>query len=238
MQGLRQIREQAGYSQPELAERSGVGQGAISDIERGKRKPQGRTLRKLAGALSVEVADLLGTDFSRAESNSSPKPSDGDERWPPTFREWLQDQSALRILMTDAEVIENFERLASGSDRQAIPNRFEQETRKTFEEESSVEDALRKEWQQGGDLLARPEEGPGVVQKAFARHKEYSRLRREVMRSYSRYYRALEAFSRSLYHEGRATDYVILNKRPQTVEAIREAERALQEEAHHGARGA
>jgi transcriptional regulator with XRE-family HTH domain len=57
---LRHIREQAGLSQPELSERSGVAQGTISDIERGKRKPRGRTLRKLAQVLGVEVADLLG----------------------------------------------------------------------------------------------------------------------------------------------------------------------------------
>lgn len=60
METLRHIREQAGLSQPELSERSGVAQGTISDIELGKRKPRGRTLRKLAQALSVQVADLLG----------------------------------------------------------------------------------------------------------------------------------------------------------------------------------
>jgi transcriptional regulator with XRE-family HTH domain len=57
---LRYIREQAGYSQPDLAEISGVAQGTISDIELGKRKARGRTLRKLARALNVEVAELYG----------------------------------------------------------------------------------------------------------------------------------------------------------------------------------
>jgi transcriptional regulator with XRE-family HTH domain len=60
LETLRYIREQAGLSQPELSELSGVAQGTISDIERGKRKPRGRTLRKLAQVLGVEVADLLG----------------------------------------------------------------------------------------------------------------------------------------------------------------------------------
>jgi putative transcriptional regulator len=60
LETLRHIREQAGLSQPELSERSGVAQGTISDIELGKRKPRGRTLRKLAQALGVQVADLLG----------------------------------------------------------------------------------------------------------------------------------------------------------------------------------
>jgi len=57
---LRQIRELAGYSQQELADESGVSQHTISEIELGRRRPQGRTLRKLAKVLGVEVADLLG----------------------------------------------------------------------------------------------------------------------------------------------------------------------------------
>jgi transcriptional regulator with XRE-family HTH domain len=60
LERLRHIREQAGLSQPELSEISGVAQGTISDIELGKRKPRGRTLRKLAQVLGVEVADLIG----------------------------------------------------------------------------------------------------------------------------------------------------------------------------------
>jgi transcriptional regulator with XRE-family HTH domain len=56
---LRQIRDQAGYSQQELADESGVSQHTISEIELGRRKPQGRTLRKLADALGVEVADFF-----------------------------------------------------------------------------------------------------------------------------------------------------------------------------------
>ena len=60
MERLRALRELAGYSQQELADVSGVSQHTISEIELGRRKPQGRTLRKLAKVLGVEVADLLG----------------------------------------------------------------------------------------------------------------------------------------------------------------------------------
>ncbi len=59
MERLRHIRDQAGYSQQELADESGVSQHTISEIELGRRKPQGRTLRKLAGVLGVEVADFF-----------------------------------------------------------------------------------------------------------------------------------------------------------------------------------
>lgn len=216
---LIRARELLGYGLEKTAEEAGVSKNSVLRAEHGE-DIRPLTSRKIAAALGVEVVDLI------------------EEPWSPRLKRWLQANNALRILMTDEEVLENFERLAAGSDRQAIPNRFEQETRRTFEEEASVEAALRKEWTHGGSLLPEPEDGPGLIQRAFSRHKEYSRLNREVLRSYGRYYRALEAVSKALYHDGRANDFVILNKRPQTVEAVREAERALQEEAHHNARGA
>jgi len=60
LERLRYIREQTGYSQQELADKSGVSQHTISEIELGRRKPQGRTLRKLANVLNVEVSDFYG----------------------------------------------------------------------------------------------------------------------------------------------------------------------------------
>jgi transcriptional regulator with XRE-family HTH domain len=60
LERLRHTRELAGLSQQELADKTGVSQHTISQIELGQRKPQGRTLRKLSKALGVEVADLFG----------------------------------------------------------------------------------------------------------------------------------------------------------------------------------
>jgi transcriptional regulator with XRE-family HTH domain len=74
LETLRHIREQAGLSQPELSELSGVAQGTISDIELDKRKPRGRTLRKLAQALGVEVADLIGEpEYPLGQAPPSPE---------------------------------------------------------------------------------------------------------------------------------------------------------------------
>ncbi len=56
---LKELRTRKGYSQQELADLSDVAQHTISEIELGRRKPQGRTLRKMAAALGVEVSDLL-----------------------------------------------------------------------------------------------------------------------------------------------------------------------------------
>ena len=57
---LRELREKAGMSQLELAKKSGVAQGYISDLEGGDKKNPGLdVLKKLARALDVPVTDLL-----------------------------------------------------------------------------------------------------------------------------------------------------------------------------------
>ncbi len=53
---LRQARE---WNQTELAYHAGLAPSVISQIENGKRDPSARTLRKLADALKVDVADLF-----------------------------------------------------------------------------------------------------------------------------------------------------------------------------------
>ena len=52
-------RQAAGLSQEELAERSGVSQNAISDIERGKRGPAFITFLRLAHGLGISPAELV-----------------------------------------------------------------------------------------------------------------------------------------------------------------------------------
>ncbi len=58
---VRHERYLKGWSQEELAKRSGLSPGHISEIENGERKNlQARTLKKLAQGLEVDVAVLLG----------------------------------------------------------------------------------------------------------------------------------------------------------------------------------
>jgi transcriptional regulator with XRE-family HTH domain len=95
LERLRYIREQAGYSQQNLADESGVSQHTISEIELGRRKPQGRTLRKLAGVLNVEVRDFYGeSEYPKGEAPPSLQPSFNglleDERREATYRAWLE----------------------------------------------------------------------------------------------------------------------------------------------------
>ena len=56
---LREFRRLRAFSQQELADAAGVGRNTISRIERGETGAHGRTLRRLAQALSVDVAELL-----------------------------------------------------------------------------------------------------------------------------------------------------------------------------------
>ena len=57
---IRELRKKKGWTQSELARRSGVKQGVLSDIESGKTKhPRCDTLAAIAAALEVPLEQLL-----------------------------------------------------------------------------------------------------------------------------------------------------------------------------------
>jgi len=58
---LFRMREGRGYSQTMLSVLSGVKQSTISNLELGKQKARGGTVRKLAKALGCSAEELLGT---------------------------------------------------------------------------------------------------------------------------------------------------------------------------------
>ena len=58
-QEVRRLRIERNMNQAQLAVAIGTGPSAISEIENGRRDPGAGTLRKLAGALGVEVGDLF-----------------------------------------------------------------------------------------------------------------------------------------------------------------------------------
>lgn len=59
---LEQFRQDAGMSQTQLAREVGTSQSAISQMEGGERMPSFDMLRRLAKALSVSPAHLLGEE--------------------------------------------------------------------------------------------------------------------------------------------------------------------------------
>lgn len=56
---LRELRQERGWSQYELARRAGVSQGTLSNIERGDTQPFPATQRALAEALGMEARELV-----------------------------------------------------------------------------------------------------------------------------------------------------------------------------------
>lgn len=57
---IRQLREERGLTQTELARKSGLAQPTLSELERGsKTNPSLKVLRRLADALGIDVADLI-----------------------------------------------------------------------------------------------------------------------------------------------------------------------------------
>jgi transcriptional regulator with XRE-family HTH domain len=63
---LKELRKLRALSQQELAEAAGVGRNTISRIEREDTGAHGRTLRRLADALGVDVAELVRTEDEHA----------------------------------------------------------------------------------------------------------------------------------------------------------------------------
>jgi transcriptional regulator with XRE-family HTH domain len=59
-ENLKQARTRRLLTQDELAEKAGVSQSTVANIERDNAEPQFRTIRKLAKALDVEPTELLG----------------------------------------------------------------------------------------------------------------------------------------------------------------------------------
>ncbi len=57
---LKAARTRRLLTQDELAERAGVSQSTIANIERDNAEPQFRTIRKLAKALDIDPTELLG----------------------------------------------------------------------------------------------------------------------------------------------------------------------------------
>jgi DNA-binding XRE family transcriptional regulator len=66
---VRQLREDAGLSQEKLAGRAGLGRVTISRLENGERYTQTQTLKSVAEALGVTLADLLVATESKRRSS-------------------------------------------------------------------------------------------------------------------------------------------------------------------------
>lgn len=67
---IRTLRKERKWSSEHLAERSGVTQSTISDIESNKRSPQLETLEKIASGLDLPLIEILPIEDYFSHSNS------------------------------------------------------------------------------------------------------------------------------------------------------------------------
>jgi transcriptional regulator with XRE-family HTH domain len=56
---LRQLREERGWSQEQLAERANLNRSYLGEVERGCASPSLITVSKLAGALEIRLSSLI-----------------------------------------------------------------------------------------------------------------------------------------------------------------------------------
>ncbi len=96
MDTVKEMRRRRGWSQKDLAKASGVGQDTISGLESGRHEPRPSTLRKIASALDVEVADLFQEIGSPKVAPLSPDwamAASDDE-----FEDWAENADLSKIL--------------------------------------------------------------------------------------------------------------------------------------------
>lgn len=62
LRNLRAVRERRFLSQGDLADRAGLTRATVSRIELGRLQPRFSTVRRLAAALGVEPAELVGEE--------------------------------------------------------------------------------------------------------------------------------------------------------------------------------
>ncbi len=71
MEQLKRLRNEKRLSQAKLAARAGLDPSTVNQIERGVREASPPTLRKLADALDVSIADLLESETGKGQGRSS-----------------------------------------------------------------------------------------------------------------------------------------------------------------------
>jgi transcriptional regulator with XRE-family HTH domain len=117
---LQSLRQQAGYSQLELAQKLGLAPSTISMYETGQREPNIETLEAIADFFNVDMNVLIG------KGSTTPVPDDDAEVW--ELRQQLREQPGMRMLFSAAkgvskedleaaaDIIRRFKREAEGED--------------------------------------------------------------------------------------------------------------------------
>jgi transcriptional regulator with XRE-family HTH domain len=202
---IRRIREGKGWSQTKLAAAADMGVSGISQIETGARNPSAVTLWKIAEALGVEVGDLY------PKAQASLPLEDGKLADRPKVREWLreQDHMSREEFIDWAEEHESLEEI-EGAIEQLWQNRDQ------LLESLKADDVAHALF--GNPAVLRE----GLVgdewhRATFKPGKLARELRGEIRHEYLRRELTLETYSRQLYAEGVASDYLDFRGRPENV---------------------
>ena len=75
---LKELREQARLTQPELADKAGLSKAGVADLEQGRREPSWATAVALAGALGVEVTAFLEMPADRPRTGRGRPPKSSE----------------------------------------------------------------------------------------------------------------------------------------------------------------
>jgi transcriptional regulator with XRE-family HTH domain len=200
---IRRLREEKGWTGVQLAVKAGMAPSAVSQIETGKRNPNSASLVKLANALGVDVGDL----YPKAQA---PLPLEAETLMTqPHVQRWLREQGAKLALTSEEEFSELVLGMDLEVDEDGYPKGIERLVGALWDEEDNVIGALMHEFRHGGELFPRTEKGPNLVERAFRRHKEVTRLKRELRQAYGARQLGLTNYSRRLYLAGETSDFLI-----------------------------
>jgi transcriptional regulator with XRE-family HTH domain len=77
---LKELREQAGLTQPQLADKAKLSKAGIADLEQGRREPSWATVQALAAALEVSCEAFNQEPAERPEVGRGRPPKDATRR--------------------------------------------------------------------------------------------------------------------------------------------------------------
>jgi transcriptional regulator with XRE-family HTH domain len=220
---LRILRAERGLSLTDAAEQCDIERNTLSDLERGRRHPYYPTLAKIARGYGLDVEELVDLEPAppkegAPESRQQPKAeevagedigfsheveSDLFDR--ADVRAWLQGVGAERLLMSDDELLAEWEDLVAGkSILEDASDVLQGELQEAFAEEARVQRALAGLVNRRGTILGDDD---------WERGKEYRRMRRMLQARYDYVYRGIEVFNVNLFAQGEAEDVVTYSRR-------------------------
>lgn len=160
LRALKIYRSEAGLTGTALAELSGVPRTTISKIEHGRLEPSAPTLKKLADALGVTVADMMLME----EKFAYPKAEAPSSR--PEVNDWLRGRDLDRYALSDEEWAERCRESGMYGDLDAILNELRTHSRQYTAFREAISGA------------------PSKLPKAISERKRD--LKREMSRRYNR----------------------------------------------------